>query len=702
MLLAGLQLSATTYYVSPSGDDGNDGLGPDTALKSFSAGLAKVNRTSGNDGGELVLLEGRHEIPAVISASAFAPNVTVRGATSDASLYILDGGETTKTPMLSKISYGPVTFKNFTIAHYRASKGVYPDATCLGIDWQNCVFKDCGAADNDQLMLVVTNGVTVSGCTFEGNQRGNTGGAYCAQVWSGGVVSNTVFRNCSRGHNLAAPIYLYDGGIVSNCRFEGNVLGMAGGVHMFGGVLSGCRFETNELAMVSPAPTQPKLRSAGCVVYANDDPAVAGVVTNCQFLSNVSTHNVGGALVMEANGVPSGLTVTDCIVSNTQAQVETLKGLGVGFYCAQAESVDCRLVRCKFIENACDGDGGAVYSTAAGLVLDGCVFKDNSSALGRGGAVYATSPCITNCTFTSNSATVGGAVVLLTNGVARASVLKCLFEGNRAFKRAGAAANAEGYAGALSVATLGGSKSAGSFGGQAEIVDCSFVSNTADADGGALLCGWDSTLVGMTVDRCVFKENKAANDGGAVFVRTKNTANPLEIRNSLFASNAATRQGGGAWFATEAVCTIWNCTFASNVAAGKNTNTYSSPVSAAILCSWNGSRLKNCILYDNQVVFGDVSEANTSNCCFAPESSESSAGNGTAGVVRADPLFVDAANGDYSLMRQSPIRDKGVSAAWMTEPGAADLAGKPRVVGECVDIGAYEFRPQLGMILILR
>lgn len=61
----------------------------------------------------------------------------------------------------------------------------------------------------------------------------------------------------------------------------------------------------------------------------------------------------------------------------------------------------------------------------------------------------------------------------------------------------------------------------------------------------------------------------------------------------------------------------------------------------------------------------------------------------TNGNMDADPKFVDAANGDYHLLVDSPCINTGLSAA----PALAgmDYDGEPRILGTSVDIGADEF-----------
>ena len=74
--------------------------------------------------------------------------------------------------------------------------------------------------------------------------------------------------------------------------------------------------------------------------------------------------------------------------------------------------------------------------------------------------------------------------------------------------------------------------------------------------------------------------------------------------------------------------------------------------------------------------------------------------------VVEEPGFKDAANGDYALADDSPLRNKVAPAAY-AESGAVsalDLAGNPRQVGRTIDIGCYEstFKPASGSTLIFR
>ena len=69
------------------------------------------------------------------------------------------------------------------------------------------------------------------------------------------------------------------------------------------------------------------------------------------------------------------------------------------------------------------------------------------------------------------------------------------------------------------------------------------------------------------------------------------------------------------------------------------------------------------------------------------------------GCINLDPLFTDAANGDFTLADGSPCRDAGAYAGWMAT--ARDLADNRRIRGKNVDIGCYE-GPVAGLIMLFR
>lgn len=57
------------------------------------------------------------------------------------------------------------------------------------------------------------------------------------------------------------------------------------------------------------------------------------------------------------------------------------------------------------------------------------------------------------------------------------------------------------------------------------------------------------------------------------------------------------------------------------------------------------------------------------------------------GVIASDPVFRDAANGDFRLAGNSPCVGAGNNLASIS---ARDLDGNPRIRGRRIDLGAYE------------
>ena len=69
---------------------------------------------------------------------------------------------------------------------------------------------------------------------------------------------------------------------------------------------------------------------------------------------------------------------------------------------------------------------------------------------------------------------------------------------------------------------------------------------------------------------------------------------------------------------------------------------------------------------------------------------------GGLGNLTANPLFVDAANGDFRLQACSPAINAGDAATTSVTVGLVDFAGNPRLYADGrIDMGAYEYQSPL-------
>ena len=104
-------------------------------------------------------------------------------------------------------------------------------------------------------------------------------------------------------------------------------------------------------------------------------------------------------------------------------------------------------------------------------------------------------------------------------------------------------------------------------------------------------------------------------------------------------------------------------------------------------------RGSNSIIWGNEVDNAyDSSFLHATNCCIPVVSMVNQYGIVVVGPgnIMKDPIFVDAAAGDYRLRPDSPCIDAGIDG---TGVGATDLSGGMRVRGGGVDIGCFEFVP---------
>ncbi|MCK4302873.1 MAG: right-handed parallel beta-helix repeat-containing protein [Candidatus Eisenbacteria sp.] len=249
-----------------------------------------------------------------------------------------------------------------------------------------------------------------------------------------------------------------------------------------------------------------------------------------------------------------------------------------------------------------DDGGGICFETSSSPLITGCIFSSNVAAFGNGGAIYcdrSSSPAFTNCTFSSNTASHGNGGAIYCHGTSSPTLTGCTLSGN--------AAN---WGGAI-------------FGDSASctITNCIFSANAADWSGGGIDCHTSSpTLTG-----CVFWNNTAGYNGAGAICWLSSSPT---FTSCTFFGNDAGQYGGGV--------SCWH----SSAPTFGNTIIAESADGEALHCDATSSATFSCCdLYNNEG--GDWTGGIAGQL-------------GTNGNISQNPLFCDAANGDFHLEEHSP------------------------------------------------
>jgi hypothetical protein len=175
-----------------------------------------------------------------------------------------------------------------------------------------------------------------------------------------------------------------------------------------------------------------------------------------------------------------------------------------------------------------------------------------------------------------------------------------------------------------------------------------------------------------------FTANSAGLGGGAIYL----SHSTVTVRDNLFARNSNANQDGEAIAVDAGSNVLLNNTFVSNSGPGGVVALHSSAATVVNnIIANNGSGLARS---------EDSSAALVERANLVFNNAQLDYINITAGAgdISADPIFVDAAAGDYRLAGNSPALDAGDDT--VVNAGDLDLSGGPRKQGAHVDIGAYE------------
>ncbi|HUW20926.1 MAG TPA: right-handed parallel beta-helix repeat-containing protein [Sedimentisphaerales bacterium] len=197
--------------------------------------------------------------------------------------------------------------------------------------------------------------------------------------------------------------------------------------------------------------------------------------------------------------------------------------------------------------------------------------------------------------------------------------------------------------------------------------------------GGGIACLSSSAIIA----RNVIKENEAFNGGGIYIWDVRDVgANPT-ITNNIINGNEATYGAGIGVYGA-------NATIANNLICYNSvTDSSQWPGDSSGIESDGGAHviITNNILWGNlPPQIDDVDGTATLSVTY----SNVEDGWPGEGNIDEDPLFVDAANGDYHLQVDSPCINAG-DPGFVPQPGETDFEGNPRALLGRVDMGPYEF-----------
>jgi len=270
------------------------------------------------------------------------------------------------------------------------------------------------------------------------------------------------------------------------------------------------------------------------------------------------------------------------------------------------------LTGCTFTGNSAIG-GGIMYNNSSSPTVTGCTFIGNSAGHGGGISNYNSSPTVTDCTFSNNSANWGGGGMV--NWMSSPRVTGCIFSGNSCDTFDGVGGGMYNY---FSSPTLTG---------------CTFTGNSANGIfgvGGGMSNEYSSS---PTVTNCTFIGNSVGNDGGSGGGMHNDGSNPT-VTGCIFNGN----NGGGMSNDFSSSPTVTGCTFSGNDGGGMSNNFSSSPT------------VTNCTFIGNSAFIGggmsneDSSNPTVTGCTFTGNSADYYGGgmcNGNSSPTVTGCTFTD-------------------------------------------------------------
>ncbi|MBI2441165.1 MAG: right-handed parallel beta-helix repeat-containing protein [Lentisphaerae bacterium] len=510
LLLAAINAQGATYYVSPAGNDANNGTSWSLAKQTIQAG---INVAAAGD--TVLVADGTYMVTHQIEVNQ---GITVRSV-NGAQATTIDGGGVTRCAYL----YTNAVLDGFTIKN-----GYDPDYGG-GVYISGGMVRNCTISGNMAYTYYDYNeyfsgyygnfgggvyvlGGTVENCTINGNLACYGGG-----VW----VENGLVKNCAISENWAFAWYWgweyegvfslfgYFGGpgggvyavgdaTVENCTISKNTSGYGGGVWLEGGMVQNCVIIGNT-AIAHNFFNALTGGGNGGGVYA-----AGGTVQNCTISGNWSY--IGGGVHAAAGG-----TVRNCTISENTACIQTIFPLDYFGHGGGVSVSGGTLENCTISENGAITAGGGVYVSHG--ILRNCTISGNGAYDCGGGGAFLWDGTLENCTISGNTAYWDGGGVL-SGGTLR----NCMISGNRAYAAGGGVYNF----GTVKNCVISGNLVmyyAGWGGGvynDGIVENCTITENTIFSDNGGRGVGGGVYVHSGTVRNCIAHYNQGNDVNGAI------------------------------------------------------------------------------------------------------------------------------------------------------------------------------------------
>ncbi len=399
-----------TYYVSPTGDDGNAGTSSapfKTIQKALDSIVGDASWKS-----KIMIEAGTYKIDSELKPTSGTYEFTIQSVSGDPSDVTIDAQGLCRC--FNSTGATILTFNGITFINGSASGdggGVLSPYTST---FENCVISNCTATGKG-------GGICVSGGQNGFRRLNNVLIQGCSATSDGGGI----YVNCYDGAAFTAS----EG--MSNCRIYNCSAGARGG---------GVFILATKLSTISDCDISCNTASGaagGGGIYAKNTAISDCTVTNnvCDY-ANTSTAGTGGSGIrLDTYG-----TIDGCLIKGNSFtyNCSSYNGGGTAVYLANGSS----LVNSAIIGNSGARSVGLQWANCGGILVSNCLFKSNvarqTAGNGRGGilSLYGLNAdsLITDCRFLDNQAASHGGLVEMHmssgSGDATLCIRNCLISGN--------------------------------------------------------------------------------------------------------------------------------------------------------------------------------------------------------------------------------------------------------------------------------